>query len=183
MRCYKHPDRDAIAVCVGCGRGICEDCAMKVGEKFYCKECAEKILERPPQYVSRTRSEEESPRSGAIAVAATLFFIIGIIDVIGSLLMITAGGLISSIPIFGLFSAIPLALGFILIMIGIFNIVAGYWLWHSLRKGGVLGMILAILGILVSTALLFVFGPVAAVDIIIYIVLVILIAAGWSTLR
>jgi len=181
MKCYRHPDRDAIAVCVGCGRGVCEDCAVKVGNRFYCKECAEKMLERPPQYASRIQSERE--RSATITVAAILFFIIGIIDVIGSLLIIAGGGLISSIPIFGFFSGAVLFLGFILLIFGALEIAAGNWLWQSLRKGGTLGIIIAVLGMLISIPLLLAIPAIVAIDIIIDILLVILIAAGWNTLH
>ena len=184
MRCYKHPDRDAIAVCVGCGREICEDCATKIGGKFYCKECAETLFERPPQYVSRIQSEKK--RSATITVAAILFFIIGIIDVVGSLLTIAGGGLVSSIPILGFFSGVLIFLGFIILIFGVLEIVAGHWLWHSLRKGGTLGIILAILGVLASTILILFVPPMAsieAIDVIINVVLIILIAVGWNTLH
>lgn len=29
MRCFYHPDRDAVAQCVDCGRGLCHECASK----------------------------------------------------------------------------------------------------------------------------------------------------------
>ena len=183
MRCYRHPDRDAIAVCVGCGRGICEDCATKIGGKFYCKECAEKLFEHPPHYVPRMQLEKK--RSASITIAAILFFIIGILDVIGSLLMIAGGGSVSSIPIFGFFSGVLMFLGFIILIFGVLEIVAGHWLWHSLRKGGTLGIILAVLGVLASTILILLVPPIAsieAIDIIINVVLIILIAVGWNTL-
>jgi hypothetical protein len=30
MKCYVHPERDAICTCVGCGNFICEGCARLV---------------------------------------------------------------------------------------------------------------------------------------------------------
>ncbi len=41
MKCAKHPRRDAIAVCVSCGIGICRDCEIKVQNRSHCKECVE----------------------------------------------------------------------------------------------------------------------------------------------
>lgn len=183
MKCYKHPDRDAIAVCVVCGRGVCEDCATRIGGKFYCKEDAEKIFERAPQYVARI--EPTGRRSTSITVAAILFFIFGILEVVGSLPVMTAGGFVSYLPFFGFLGGLLALLGFIVMIVGILDIVAGYWLWGSLRKGGVLGIILAILGILTSIPFLLIPGwfALSVITLIINIVLIILIAVGWDTLH
>jgi len=63
-------------------------------------------------------------------------------------------------------------------------IVAGYWLWRGLRKGGVLGIIICILDIIMSIpfSAIPVFGAIGVISILIDIVLVILIAIGWSGL-
>ena len=39
MKCYHHPDRDAVAVCTECGRGLCKECASFYAKPF-CPECA-----------------------------------------------------------------------------------------------------------------------------------------------
>ncbi|MEM5814437.1 MAG: hypothetical protein QXD77_01330, partial [Candidatus Aenigmatarchaeota archaeon] len=44
MKCYKHPKVDAIGVCKECGEGICNKCAVKIGGKLYCKDCADKVF-------------------------------------------------------------------------------------------------------------------------------------------
>ena len=46
MRCEKHNDKEAVGFCVECGRGVCEDCVVKIGEKRYCKECEDKIMNK-----------------------------------------------------------------------------------------------------------------------------------------
>lgn len=43
MRCEMHKDRNAVSFCVECGRGVCEECLVKLNGKNYCKECKEKI--------------------------------------------------------------------------------------------------------------------------------------------
>jgi len=40
MKCDHHPEMDAISTCAYCGRGICEDCKIRVNDLLYCKECA-----------------------------------------------------------------------------------------------------------------------------------------------
>ncbi len=40
MKCAYHDDREAVAVCVSCGAGLCPDCRTREGGKYYCDECA-----------------------------------------------------------------------------------------------------------------------------------------------
>ena len=44
MNCYVHSDRDAIGVCVSCGKPICSECKVMLKEKFYCNSCADKLF-------------------------------------------------------------------------------------------------------------------------------------------
>ena len=37
MNCLKHENREAIAMCVKCHKLICEECAVKINNKYYCK--------------------------------------------------------------------------------------------------------------------------------------------------
>ena len=39
MNCLKHENREAIAMCVKCHKIICEECEVKINNKYYCKEC------------------------------------------------------------------------------------------------------------------------------------------------
>jgi hypothetical protein len=42
MRCFYHPDREAVAVCRMCARGLCADCGESIGRGLACRgECAE----------------------------------------------------------------------------------------------------------------------------------------------
>ncbi len=43
MKCYVHPDVEAIGTCTSCGKAICSTCSMEVGGKLVCKPCAEKM--------------------------------------------------------------------------------------------------------------------------------------------
>jgi hypothetical protein len=40
MKCVNHPDRDAQAMCVSCGVGLCMDCRKREHGASYCEECA-----------------------------------------------------------------------------------------------------------------------------------------------
>jgi hypothetical protein len=53
MRCDVHPHMDAVGTCVYCGRGVCDDCKVRIYDKIHCKECVEagrvRGNEPPPQ--------------------------------------------------------------------------------------------------------------------------------------
>lgn len=39
MKCYNHAEVEAIGSCSNCGRGICNDCTIEVGDKLKCRNC------------------------------------------------------------------------------------------------------------------------------------------------
>ena len=43
MNCSKHSDREALGMCVRCNHLICEECKVKINNKYYCKECVSEI--------------------------------------------------------------------------------------------------------------------------------------------
>lgn len=44
MKCYYHQGIEAVAVCTGCHKAVCQDCAVDVAGEIYCKSCiAERI--------------------------------------------------------------------------------------------------------------------------------------------
>jgi len=57
LNCYVHTDRPAVAVCVACGRALCESCANNVGGKFYCDACSSKLSVVPPTTQTGGRSK------------------------------------------------------------------------------------------------------------------------------
>lgn len=39
MNCYYHPERNAVAQCVICGKNLCTDCVINKEGQNYCREC------------------------------------------------------------------------------------------------------------------------------------------------
>lgn len=39
MKCFNHPNSDAVGACLKCGRGVCSECAKVIGGKIICREC------------------------------------------------------------------------------------------------------------------------------------------------
>jgi hypothetical protein len=45
MKCYHHPETDAVGICKACSRGICRACAKEAGTSISCQgQCKEKVL-------------------------------------------------------------------------------------------------------------------------------------------
>ena len=44
MKCFDDPTRDAVGVCVRCGKGVCPEDAVYINGKLYCKDCAKIVL-------------------------------------------------------------------------------------------------------------------------------------------
>lgn len=41
MKCFNHPDIEAVGVCSSCGKAICANCSMVIDNKVTCKACVE----------------------------------------------------------------------------------------------------------------------------------------------
>jgi TM2 domain-containing membrane protein YozV len=39
MKCYIHPEVDAVGTCVSCHKAICNECVVEVAGKLICREC------------------------------------------------------------------------------------------------------------------------------------------------
>jgi hypothetical protein len=43
MRCFYHPDAEAVGICKSCQKGLCADSAVDVGDGLACQGCAERV--------------------------------------------------------------------------------------------------------------------------------------------
>lgn len=136
--------------------------------------------------VPKTKKQK---RRAAITISSMLFYFWGAVSVIGTLLILLFFIKEHRFPVVGgiqmfwsgyfqgfeYYKRIGLA-SLALIAVGL-QVVAGYWLWKSLKKGGVLGIILLVIGLVFTATLgapgLLVSGLPGAI----------LIAVGWDPLR
>ncbi len=44
MKCYFHPEVDAVGVCTSCGKGLCSSCKLELVGKLYCQSCADRLV-------------------------------------------------------------------------------------------------------------------------------------------
>ncbi len=55
MKCYNHPARDGVAICKGCGRAVCHECARESDETIACRQsCIASLAERNDLYTRQT---------------------------------------------------------------------------------------------------------------------------------
>lgn len=45
MQCHLHPQKSAIALCLGCHNGLCEECRIIYDGKSVCADCYKKICD------------------------------------------------------------------------------------------------------------------------------------------
>lgn len=45
MKCYYHPNRDAVGTCSQCGKAACRDCIEDIGGALLCKDCITAVEE------------------------------------------------------------------------------------------------------------------------------------------
>ncbi|MEM1510448.1 MAG: hypothetical protein QW096_11350 [Thermofilaceae archaeon] len=133
------------------------------------------------------------PKGLAITITSLLFYIIGTLGIIVSIvsyyfLYILIGGLIGSFPVVGALvefvSQILVGVLAFMIALSLLRILSGYYLWKSLRVGGILGIIVSIISLLIGLIIfILLYTYVNLLIIIINLVIIALIAIGWKELR
>ena len=57
MKCFTHPDRDAVATCAkGCGRSLCKECSSKTNPPV-CEVCEAEIINEEQVVVADSRAQ------------------------------------------------------------------------------------------------------------------------------
>lgn len=77
MNCYYHPEIEAKATCVSCGKAICQSCAVDIAGRINCQSC-----------VSTGRTLQPSKPTNQLAVASVVLGVLGL----------CLGGIIFSVP-------------------------------------------------------------------------------------
>ena len=81
MKCSYHSDTDAMGVCVNCGRAVCRDCRLILGNKIYCQVCADEIFGTMPITVP------VRDRSASLTTGGILSIVAGALGLVGSFVM------------------------------------------------------------------------------------------------
>jgi len=90
MKCYNHPEIDAVGLCKSCGRGLCHECVSEVGTSISCKSRCESDVAAINELLQRGRTAYQKAsgtfiRSGIfILLLGAVFLIIGVVSSIAS---------------------------------------------------------------------------------------------------
>jgi len=139
-------------------------------------------------------------RSTANRIGALIFFAMGIAGIcIGTFILLVALSImigaisdpdfIHVIPIVGQYlsgNVTTIALMILLMMLSAFHFVAGNWLYQSIKRGGIMGIIITAFDILISILGVILFPAIADfgyVVILLCALLMLLVIAGWNSLH
>jgi hypothetical protein len=74
MRCFNHPEREAVGICKSCSKGICSDCASDLGHGLACRDKHEPNVESLNTMIVRSsRVQATTTRAKYVAPAFTAF--------------------------------------------------------------------------------------------------------------
>lgn len=137
MKCFNHPEREAVATCQKCGKGLCRECAGKY-TPCLCDTCAAQI-QRSEQEQAKNKEDQRKQKYKAALVDTRSEFIrtavIGIfISIIGTWYGAQSGSLrgftdyVSSII---LWFCVPFGWTFLTYLQSFFpvTIFGTYWFW------------------------------------------------------
>jgi hypothetical protein len=93
MKCYNHPEIEAVATCSECGKAICGLCSVDVAGKVVCQTCLAS---------GRARSTATgAPRSGPDRMSnplAVISVVVGVLGLLGCVCGGGIGGIIMGLP-------------------------------------------------------------------------------------
>ena len=98
MKCYYHPNVDAVALCSNCNRGLCPDCAVELRNATACRARCEAEVEALAEMRQRERSVYQKT-SGAHKRNALMFLVMGVIMTAVGALILPSGWVIVALGV------------------------------------------------------------------------------------
>ena len=132
--CNSHPDREPVAMCVGCGNFICTECRVSVDGRNFCKTCVAAMVSYSPPHTIPNPVQQPGPSTAVtvshyVGVRGWLLFLcvsLTILSPLGSLILTPVG----------LLPGNKTTIAILLILVNAFSIYAGVELWKR-RPGAV----------------------------------------------
>lgn len=90
MKCYYHPDKDAVGICKSCQKGICKDCLVDFGTGIACKgKCEEEVkilneLTKSSKHSYRSTSQTYFRNAIVFIILGLAFTFFGIKDLVNN---------------------------------------------------------------------------------------------------
>jgi hypothetical protein len=116
MRCHRHPDRDATAICKHCTKGLCADCGVDGSGGTACgDECAAHIAVAQELLV-------RSSGSLRVQLAGVGF--------LAAFLMILGLGWLAYAVVKNAIEPLTIGMGLVCVLMGL----VAYWLWRRFAR-------------------------------------------------
>jgi hypothetical protein len=90
MKCFYHPQIDAVAICKNCSKGICFECAVDVGNGVACKGKCEAEVQAVNQMIQRG-IKNRNISGNYYKKMTVIWLLIGLAALITSLLLWKSG--------------------------------------------------------------------------------------------
>ena len=86
MKCYNHPESDAVAICKNCQRALCMNCAVDVTNGMACKDKCEREVKAGNELLSKGKTSVQNARymsnANMFCIIGASFFGAGILSII-----------------------------------------------------------------------------------------------------
>jgi hypothetical protein len=90
MKCFYHPQTDAVAICKNCSKGVCFECAVDVGNGVACKGKCEAEVQAVNQMIQRG-IKNRNISGNYYKKMTVIWLLIGVAALITSLLLWKSG--------------------------------------------------------------------------------------------
>ena len=98
MKCFYHPQSDAVGICKNCNKGLCQECAVDVGNGIACKDSCETEVKALNEAIDKGKSSYK--KTGGVYVRnAIIFALLGFVFLVFGLIAINTPTAYLMIPI------------------------------------------------------------------------------------
>lgn len=109
MKCFGHPEIDAIGICKACGKGLCSICFVDTGLGLACNGTCQKVV--------TTVTSQATEFKGQSLIEATLCFLCSIVAIVGGI---------------GMDAVLSTKVG--MVAVGIALLFVGFWCYGRYRS-------------------------------------------------
>ena len=87
MKCFNHPERDAVATCQKCGKGLCRDCAEKY-TPCMCDSCAAQVQKNRQQQAKNREDQRKQKYRDALVDTRSEFIKTTVIGIVVGIILV-----------------------------------------------------------------------------------------------
>lgn len=119
MKCYNHPEKDAVGICKNCNKGLCKECAVDVTYGLACRNSCENEVREINKMISRGKTTYQKTEK-AYLHNAIIYSLLGLFFVI--------------LGVGGLFLEGGRSFSFFFLIPGIIFLLGGFFCYSTSKK-------------------------------------------------